>query len=240
MSFQVSLVNSGTQTINIVRNKLILEINDESNYFSNIEDGHDSAHFNAYYQIIVTDKDDNTYTFSALAGGDELISAPSTYTVSPIQTDYTYASDGVYAVNIIAVPSWQALTAPEQWDVDDCCYSGGILYKCILVANDEVVTNTTYWEVITVDDLSSKYSTLEYVVVACDLQTCYQQALLDANCGTTSMICKDSTFCDNPAFLKAVQLFLILESLQTYADLQDWDKANEALNLGNSICCDCN
>jgi len=240
MSFQVSLINSGTETVDIVRNGIVLEINDESNYFSNTEAGHDSAHFNAYYKIIVTDNNDDTYTFSALADGDEVINPPSSSTIAPIETEYTYEGDGVFSIKIIAVPSWQSLTAPNQWDVGDCCYSGGVLYKCILAANSEAVTNITYWEVTTEASLSSKYYTLEYVIIACDLQTCYQQALLDANCGTTSMICKDSTFCDNKYFLKAVQLFLVIESLQTYADLQDWDRANEAINLGDSICCECN
>lgn len=240
MAFQVTLVRAATQEVAIDRNENTLVISDCSDYIANNEDGHSYIQFDAYYKVIVTKQDNTTYTFSALGTGDEDILPPSEYTTNPIPTTYTYTEDGVYSIKVIAVPSWQSLTAPEQWDVNDCVYHSGKLYKAIAVSNTEAVSDTDHWQEITEAELSSKYYTLEYVLVACDLEDCYLQALLDANCGVASVVCSDSSLCDNKYFRKAVQLFLIKESLQTYADLQDWDRAKTALNTARQICCNCN
>jgi len=240
MAFQVTLVQASTQEVAISRSENNLIISDYSDYISNAEDGHDYLHFDAYYKVIVTKQDDTTYTFSSLGTDDEDILPPSDYTSSPINTTYVYDNDGVYSVKIIAVPSHQALTEPAQWDINDCCYKSGKLYKCIAAATDEEVTDTAHWTEITEDQLTSKYYTLEYVIVACSLEDCYINALLSANCGVGSTVCSDVSLCDNKYFRKAVQLFLIKQSLQTYSDLQDWDRAKEVLNTANQICCECN
>lgn len=240
MAFQVTLVRASTEEIAVDLSGNTLVISDYSDYISNAEDGHLYTNFNAYYKIIVTKQDNTLYTFSSLGTDDEDILPPSDYTSSPIQTTYTYDEDGIYSIKVIAVPSWNSLTTPAKWDVNDCVYQSGKLYKCIAESTNEQVTDTAHWTEITEAELSSKYYTVEYVTVACALEDCYIQALLDANCGTGSMICADSTFCDNKYFLKAVRLFLIKQSLQTYMDLQDWDRTKEVLNTANKICCDCN
>jgi hypothetical protein len=240
MAFQVSLVKASTQEVAVDKSEDTLIISDYSDYISNAEDGHSYTHFDAYYKIIITKQDNTIFTFSSLGTDDEDILPPSSYTSSPIPTTYTFNEDGVYSIKIVAVPSWQSLTTPAKWDINDCVYQSGKLYKAIAESTNEVVTDTAHWVEITEDELSSKYYTLEYVTVACSLDQCYIQALLDANCGSASMTCVDSTFCDNKYFLKAVRLFLIKQSLQTYMDLQDWDRTKEVLNTANNICCECN
>jgi len=114
--FAVSLRDgSGNVSLSALDNTLT--INDYSNYIASTEEGHLKADFEDFKKIIVTDPEGSQYTYSTLVGGDESILTPDNYSTTPIQTSYTYTDDGLYAVTLRSVPTWENVGSSAWEDI---------------------------------------------------------------------------------------------------------------------------
>jgi photosystem II stability/assembly factor-like uncharacterized protein len=102
--FAVSLRSSGA--VDISTSAGVMTVNDNSNYIASTEEGHYRADFSSYKKITITTPSYGTYTYSTTGDGDESILTPDNYLVTPIPTTYNYSGDGVYEVNLKAVPTW--------------------------------------------------------------------------------------------------------------------------------------
>ena len=230
-TFAVSIYDNNVADISISAS--VVAVNDRSNYDTSTESGHLQANFSDYKKIKIVTPANQVYLFSTLAGGDVLIDTPDGATL-PIETLYTSVGDGVYTLYLIAVPTWSSAASYTVLAGHYVWYDEK-LYQAILDStNQNPSTATTYWTEVTDDDLPVKYRLEQKFVVTCDLEICYQKmgyavsCLIDVNC--------PPDLCKSTLYNQWSQLDIILEHIQTLVDNQEWDKVQDMVNLGSSIC----
>ena len=236
-AFQISITDLDGEK-SVVADGTEITITDYSNYDTNTDAATALALFN-YKVIKFTNPDTTTYTFATDGTGDELIEAPATATL-PTPTVYTYETgDGVYEVQLFAVPDWDVDISYLSASNHHVIYNG-VIYKAKANSTGDIPDESpSKWEVVELDDLIGTAYGLEYTfATTCDIQDCYEQTIVSALCGLNSGFCKVD-LCKNTDYKKAMTLKLILESVPVLVDNSNWTKVENAINLGKQICC-CN
>jgi hypothetical protein len=231
-NFSASLRDPLTGLVDITVTGTTLSIDDNSNYFINTEWGHAQADFTLYRRLDVLNPDGTTITYLSTTGA--IVAAAGQ--ALPITNTHTYLfGDSVYRVTLATVPTWQAGGGANQWDVNDCVYYSGLLYKCIVVATTELPTDTAHWTAIAYTSLTSKYLTSEYVTCDCETHECNADAVVAAvdaiACGSCGCLC------DSTEVYKAIKTGLILDSIQPLTNISAWAKIQENINLAKQLCC---
>jgi hypothetical protein len=237
--FQASLFDSvaGEADLDWGTDCTSLVIEDNSNYDDGSpESGHQRAKFTDYRKITITNPDGSTYTFSSLGDGDALAATPDTatdiFTFTP-----TAAADGVYAVRLYALPTWN--NADSYQASDDMVYhqvgTADKFYKAIVNnSGSQPDTNPSDWEEITeITDFSSKYQALEQIGATCQLLTCLNDKARAAYC-SGSDLCPDDELL--PIEKTAMRLIIAQRNLATAAANGDWEEAAEIFNWIETLC----
>lgn len=233
--FQVSILNSDNEPDVVSDGSNITSI-DHTGYDTNTEDGHEQSMFD-FKKLIFVNPDATTYTFSTEGDGDELIASPKD-SILPITTNYAYSTgDGVYYVKLMAVPTWQ-VDVVYNLTATHCVYYGGALYKALSnsIPVGTLPTNTTYWELITEENLPSKYYLCQAFAVYCDTRSCFLDSIKDAYCAIDSAYCGDD-LCKNNYAMLSMKLWLLMEEIQILTDSNDYEKITEVINLAKNLCC---
>lgn len=235
-NFQASLIDPITSAYSLTASGGTMSIIDNSNYTTNTETGHALINFADFKKILIEAPDGTTYLESSLGDGDLTITLPGTnYTY-----DYSAIGDGVYKVTLYTVPTWNSgityntTTAPYV-------YYGGSLYRCIQTGtNKNPVTETAFWTVLTsIDSLSTKYRTFGYIAIHCEIDQCWADAVVQANCTEAKTECDDTSLCEDDSWRKAMRLDMIRMAIDELADQGLWTQAQNTINDGLTICC-CN
>lgn len=232
--FQISLLDTNN-SVALTASSGTLTIGDYSNYFTSTESGHTDTEFSNYKKITVTEPDGTTYTYSTLGDGDELINPPSTYVSSPINNTYSYTDDGLYTVKIEAVPTWGAAFTYQQYD---CTYYDGSLYQASQTTTNNVPdVSTTYWTLITSDELSDKYRIFEWTPILDEGRECWADKIYIANLALNAK-CEVAEICIDQDFRKAIRLDNLIQGIEVVNNLRDWSQVEDLLTEFTNIC-DC-
>jgi len=238
--FNATLTDNNVTVSGLSYSQGTLTISDYSNYIASTESGHLLANFTDYKKIIVTDPDDTEYTFSSQTGGDELISAPSTYLSTPVAHTYSYTLDGIYKIKLIAVPTWSNSATYQQYD---CVYYNSNLYKALQTSTgNNPETATTYWELVSDEDkeISSKYYVINGIAIIDDIKQYWANLLYEANLSINSM-CDDSELCKNELMRKAIRIDNMIQILELNilnSAITDFEKAEDIIDRLDLLC-DC-
>jgi len=233
MEYKTTFVNS-QGVIEIAADGEFLRIVDNSNYDTNTELGHEQSDFSQFREIRIVKPDGRLVLFSSLPGAGLPLSVPS-IEVLPIETAYAYGNkDGIYEVELVSVPTWKMGT---NYDLDHCVYWSGMLWKSLgnttLAPSD---TNTTEWEAIDINSLTSRYKAKEKVAVTCSLLACYSKLLKSALCEVSSLHCTGNV-CSSKEYQKALKIFLALQNITILVRSGDWKRVEVVFDFANSICC---
>lgn len=210
---------------------------DHSDYAGNGESGHALADFTDYRKVTITRPDASTYVFSSLGDGDELINAAQGGNNEFSYTFLTTDADGVWAVKLCSVPTYNA-GATYQKD-DDIVYYSGIFYESLVDANtgNQPDTSPTKWGVILESALSDKYCVTYKIGVNCiALLKCYEDLNYEANCEIQTNFCDSEVLAKNKKFLDAMTLRLLLDGADFAVARSQFEEAENIYNLAKTIC----
>lgn len=244
--FQISLRDTNNNPALAVVGSTI-QISDYSNYIASTEVGATKALFNFVYISILNLSTNVRYEISSAPYFDAVMAKPMTYGAVPYTTSFTFSADAVYEVQLISIPNYDKLT----YDLGDFVVSAstGNIWKSLANTNTDDPSNplTTTWELIGnngirtgYENISSKYSTTEYITVTCSLEQCLADVLYQANCIELNIDCNDVDLCKNKTWRNAMRLSMIIDIIQTLMDTGDYDKITTLINEGNTICSCCN
>jgi len=237
--FFASITNPTTSEPDIVAEGGIMTIGDDSNYIASTEAGHDQGDFTDWIKIIVTKPDSTVYTFASDGTGDEVLAVPSGYSATPNYSTYNYSAigDGVYNVKLMVVPTWYGLKSPDEYNVGDCVYLGGVLYICVSPISVISPPDPVYWEVITEDELPSKYSVSEYIAIYCCILDCLNEAVIAANPCESN--CVNISLCEDENYILAMKMELAVDAIDALAEDGEWSKAEQVINAAKALCSNC-
>jgi hypothetical protein len=235
ISFDASLFSGlGVNGVTMDSKCSTFTIQDYSNYSTNTESGHTAADFSQYRVIVITHQSGITYTLSALAGGNQTISAPSSG--QNVFTAPVFNGDGVYYFDIFTVPTFNSMASYTVAN-NECVYYNGSLYKASQDSTGQTPSATSaYWTVITQSQLSAKYFDEAFVGVACATKTCFDATVKKALCNVG---CNPAELCSNPCYLAADQLGLLYYNIQTALYNNDPESAELFFDTASSICANC-
>ena len=239
--FYVSLTNPTTSVADLTATGGILTIGDNSNYDTSTELGHLQADFSDWVKIIITNPDGTTHTYASDGSGDSTIDTPDTYSSNPKYTSYDYTDhgDGVYLVQLMAVPTWSFIAAIDGgWNTGDYVYFGGNLYTCIGTAvTGDPTSSPLDWQEVEEEDLPVKYSVQAYTSVYCCIEACKNEYVVLANpCSDT---CSKINLCENENYKAAMKLSIAIQAIETLSANEDWTKVEQIINMCKRICTAC-
>jgi len=238
-NFQVTITNPVTESVDITDSNDILTIVDHSNYDDAApEAGHNQADFDEFRKIRITLPSGTTYLFSSLypTDGDITLPVPAG-AVLPMSTAYAYnTGDGKYIIELFVLPTWGSAysyliaTAPYVYHVDK-------LYKALQDStNQNPTTETTYWaEVLTMDELSAKYYLTQNITIISDMQEVWARLTYIANCVNNKIGCRWEVLFQDEAWIDAVRLCQIQESIPVLMKVDAWDEIESNINLSKIL-----
>ena len=216
-NFQISITDAnGNKDVNGVAN--VVTIVDYSNYGDGTEDGHAQSDFADYYKITLTSYNGYSYVAYSKTGQDKQIDTPSAEGSLPITNTLVNEADDVHTIILIAVPTWDAAVA---YNYPHCVYYNGILYKSILPGTNKIpLTETTYWSVVTDDDLPTKYRLSYTWAITYDMLKEFVINVYKANDDIWDVYQKK--IFDNKYFQFCSKMMLLFESIDINADEEAW------------------
>jgi len=239
-NFQASLFDTVTDNMSITLDVEcnILTMVDKSNYSLSDEDGSELADFNTYRQLQILHPSGLTYNYDAEGLLDGAWDAPNGGTDTLAHTLDESAQDGVYRVTLFVVPDYDVAVAYTHTAASPkAVYYLGKLYRTIASTTGDIPTNTSYWEEITREDLSSKYQTTQTFALTCrKLKQCYERLVHEANCVIRDSMCDDDLLCRNKDFLDAMKLRMNLDGITYAARANKWGEVETIANAANQIC----
>lgn len=242
--FQISLRDTNNDvSLSVVGSALVIK--DYSNYIASTETGNTQAKFNNFKYISVrkynaTDK----YEFCTWAGYDGLLALPSSYLAVPETTNYTFTEDGLYEVQLIALPKYDvAITYDNTHYVTQL----GYFYESLVNNNlGNALTDATKWRQINavqgaftdaeLAEISYKYRDVEYKEVVASVQECFMDLVYQVNCVILNTDCNYTDLCSNKTWLNTNLMQIIFECLPQMVLDQEYDKAVELINQLGLMC----
>ena len=246
VNFQASLINPVTGESGVVLNEdcTTITITDHSNYVLSDEDGFEQTDFTVFRQLIITYPNGDTYGFDAQGGLQSPWVVPNvTPAATAALTLPVEANDGAYCATLYTVPTYDnavdyphTSTSPTSvWYVD-----GGVGNLYSTIADPPAATlpsDTDYWKIITIEDLSAKFKVTQCWALTCrELFQCYEKLVHEANCVITEDLCDDDGLCTNKTFLAAVKLRMLLDGISYAAQESDWEAVQVLTNAAKKIC----
>jgi hypothetical protein len=232
---------TGSADVTLDTNCSIVTVVDHSDYAASTEAGHLLADFTVFRQMKFTFPDGGHVIFDAQALPATWDAPSPSGTPSIALTLPAEAQDGVYTVELSVVPthtsavqySYTVSNPSMVWSPTE-----GKLYKAIQVVPALVpITDTSYWEEITIEDLSAKYQVSQNFSLVCrKLYQCYEKLVHEANCLVVDDECDDNLLCSNGTFLDAVKLRMLIDGIGYASAQAEWDKATVLTNSAKSIC----
>lgn len=240
--FAVSLLDDNSD-VALSASQGVLTINDYSNYKASTESGNEVADFADYYKIIITNPDATTYTYCSLTGFDATLNTPDNFTgvsYPPIPTTYNYDTegygDGVYGVQLIAVPTWA--TGKTYQASDDAVYYNGTIYECATTHTADVFATDLAagkWTASNDAGLPEKYKTTEYISVTCDLHEDFADLVITAADNAREYRFTTGDYDDKKVLLDTIDLWLMLKSQDPLMNQQETTKAQQNINTAQQI-----
>lgn len=240
--FQASLTDPTTGVVSLQESQCEnLTFTDHSNYVSSTEAGHLQADFDEYLRITVEHHDGSSYLFSALGTDtpDEVIDAPSAQSPPTNYSTSLFSDDGVYTVTLCAIPSHDGETT---YSIDDTVYDSdtGKIYRSLISSNNNSLTDTASWEVITESQVGDKYCVTERILVRCNSKCCKCDAIKKAACDIKDRSCSDEELCKNKCFQAASKLIILYEDSLRAFNEGDYEGSGLTIDLMKKICdCGC-
>lgn len=241
--FKASLLVDGCSSLEISCDCKKISFKDTSNYTTNDLPGHESTDFTSR-TITITRGDGSVYIMATADVAIKDKTIPS-HLVSSNSFAYNFTNtdvDGIWTVEICTYPNWRDDVYYQAF-LQPIVLRNGVLYKAVGSSTNvdpATDTNHIYWSVYT--DTSScsdtRYCSTQKIVVLCiSTMDCYRKAVSDAFCGMQSNPCKD--MCDNPSFMKAMKMRVVMDGLEFASCAHDWVSAQKHMDILKSICC-CN
>lgn len=246
-NFQVSLTDTNNDVALSVVGSTI-KIDDYSNYIASTEVGNELTRMAFKYISIGLLGSTDKYIFcvsTPYVTADEIIAAPSTFTnpllYPPITNYYTFSGDGVYEVELVAIPEYDSRVT---YALGHTVVDSGVVYESLSNSNTSPLTVAAKWSVVASDPndlsgVSSKYRVVAYIAVDCSLHDCWKDLIYTTNCTLLSIDCNGEDLCGNPTWNNAMRLGMILDIIPDLMDDNEVEKVQELINLGGSICSCC-
>lgn len=238
--FQASLFDTVTQDMSITLDQSCetLTIVDKSNYSTSTEDGHLLADFSTFRQLKIQSPSGTSFWYDAEGNLDGSWDAPNGGTDTIAHALQTTDDDGVYIVTLYVVPDYDNTVEYSYTNTNPkFVYYLNKLYRNKAITQGNLPTDTTYWEEVTVEDLSAKYYNTQTFALTCrNLFTCYEDLVHKANCIIVDDICNDNQLCSNKDFLEATKLRMLLDGIAYSANRSDWEGAIIKVNAAKKIC----
>ena len=214
---------------------------DSTSVYEIAEAGHLQSDFSSFKKILIDQPDNTSYLFSSIGDGDATLNTPDGETL-PITTSYTYATgDGVYTVTLYVLPTWNAATTylfRNQAHVYNA--ADGLFYKILQDGtNQQPDSAPTYWEAVTLANLSLKYLSANTFAIYCCLCQCNAEL---TNTFVNNQVSNGSgthKMCIDDAWVDSNKLGMILDSIDGSVNNLDWTSVTALINKGKTIC-DCN
>jgi hypothetical protein len=234
--FTATLRDEGVLDVTVTSGTITF--NDHSNYDTNTPNGtgHEQSNFEDYRKLVIETPNGTEYVFSSIGDGDANLVVPKAQTL-PLSTIYSYTSgDGVYRVTLYTVPTWDSMA---NYTVGMAVYYNAKLWK-VLASSLNVIpgTDPSKWVEVTKENLPARYIYSERFAISCAAISCFMQYAKTVVCGFSILDCKKD-ICKDANFVKAFKLLMIINMIDTLAELGDWDSITALLNYSNQLCC-CN
>lgn len=243
-NFLASLTDPTTSAVDVTLDSdcNIVSVKDHSNYATSTEAGHLLANFSVFRQMKFTMPNGDTELFDAQAIPPTW-NAPSSATATDTVafTLPATADDGVYTIDFYVVPTHTLTVQYGHTTSNPSCVwdtTEGKLFKSIQTVPALVpITDTSYWEEITIEDLTAKYHIKQKFALTCrSLYQCYEKLVHEANCIITTDECDDNLLCSNGTFLSAVKLRMLIDGIGYASAQNEFDKVTVLTNSAKSIC----
>jgi len=219
-----------------------IAIKDYSNYIASTETTQLQAAFTFKYIAVRLYGSSTRYEFSTVAGKDILIASPSTYLSVPEQSNYTFSTDGLYEVELIALPQYDS---KATYNNTHFVHNNGNIYKSLVNANVASLSDTNSWQTIGTtsdrtgyENISSKYRDVEYKQITAESEECFAELIYQVNCVLLNMDCNFTELCSNKEWNSAARMLMIYEVLPQMVLDQEYDKVVTLINELQTLC-DC-
>ena len=241
-NFQATLIDSSTNTIDVSIDTdcSILTFEDNSNYTTSDEDGHENADFADYRQLEISSPDGSTYDYDAQgnldAAWDQGTSRNNTLNRTLASSDL----DGVYVLTLFSVPTYKSSVSYTHTTASPkSVYYNNKIWQTIQTtpSSNTPESGSEYWKEITRKDLSSKYKATATFSLTCrELNQCLERLTLEAGCTVSGDSCDDDLLCGNTSFLNQVKLKTLIDGIGYASDAGDFTEATNLVNAAKSIC----
>lgn len=206
-------------------------INDVTPYANITTDGEQKADFSGLYKVKILSGAGYSYSFSSVGDGDADIATPSEAASPEVDHELPYLIDGSYTATIIAVPTYDATVT---YAVGKHIYLSGVIYKCLLEAlNKAPATETTYWEVVDEDDLTSVYKVEYQFAVTYHTQDGFEYFTTEACNENVENI--GANFLQNRNWEKAARLDNMISAVGVYETAGNFDACDHILAAAKVI-----
>lgn len=238
-NFQITITNPTTGLVDISDQNDVLTIVDHSNYDeSSPEAGHNQADFDALRKLKIVLPTGTTYLFSSLYPADDsdITLAVPAGAVLPMSTAYAYTTgDGKYILTLYSLPTWGTgysyliATAPYV-------YYSTKFYKCLQDSDaDQPDTSPTYWEEVTIDELTAKYRLVQNITITSDMAEVWARLVYIANCVNLKVGCRYEDLFKDEAWIDSARLCLMMEAIPVLMKVDAWVEVESDINLSKEI-----
>ena len=238
--FKASFLDSDNE-VQVYGEDNIIYATDTSNYDTNTEAGHAKSDFSLYRLLTLLLPDGRVMQKSSVAEeSTELIEVVPPVSTAPTllsQFDITQYKDWEYTAKLYMVPTWRS-DVTYTATANHCVYvsgEGGGLFKALgSTLNESPLTTPAKWEKLDSEvDLPLKYRTEIRWAVTYNTEVGWIKSVLQANRDTTG---KDLKYLpDNLYFLTMMKLNLLLDSVGTLVEIQDWTGVRNCITQGKEI-----
>lgn len=162
-----------------------LEIEDLSNYNTNNQPlTHNGVFFQDFYKVKITRPDGTQYIYSAQAGGDALVSPPSSGLVfNSIYNFQPTDINGQYGITLITAPTFLAGESYSSADTDVVYHNGDLYAAATLTSTSTPSAPSADWILLDEPTLEAsylKYRDNQYIQVECLPETPYSTSITDS------------------------------------------------------------
>jgi len=210
----------------------VLTVVDNSNYVTNTQAGHTESAFSGYRKIYIYKYGETTKTtITSLPHWDSVLGVANTDTfTTPI------SSDDVYVLELATVPTWDILIT---YAIDDCVYYGALLYKALTISTSaQPDTSTTDWVVITEDNLTASYLTVDNTIaLVYSIMKCKDEKVY-ADYGDINKIV-GSQFSINESAINLWKIGINIRAIEIAVALDEWARAQQTIKDTVDLCTKC-